>query len=315
MDKQPKISIIIPVYNASKYLNGCVESIISQTFSDFEVLLINDGSTDDSGSLCDAYSYRDCRIKVLHKENGGVASARQLGVENAMGLYTIHADSDDWIEPQMLETLYRTAEEKQSDMVICDYYVDFKYKIKYVEQKPTSLAPTDLIDQMFQTLHGSLCNKLVKTTCYRKNGIRFIEGVDYCEDLLFNMQLLRVINNISYLPMAFYHYVQNANENALTSKTNTKWFSAYTAYQQAVNKLALEYGKDWIVNQVEVNLLAIMIKQHQVCSEDFKSAAAQFNWDWRYMSISKPMKVLVLIARTISFNLARSIYFLIAKYT
>ena len=109
----PKISIIVPVYKAETYLSRCLDSIINQTFKNFEVLLIDDGSPDCSGEICDKYAAMDTRIRVLHKENGGVSSARQMGLDNAKGEYTIHADPDDWVEPNMLEELYKKAKEAE----------------------------------------------------------------------------------------------------------------------------------------------------------------------------------------------------------
>lgn len=115
---QPKISIIVPVYKAEKYIHKCIDSILAQTFANFEILLINDGSPDKSGKICDEYAKKDKRVRVFHKENGGVSLARQLGNDNATGEYTIHADPDDWIEPNMLEELYAKAVEDDADMEI-----------------------------------------------------------------------------------------------------------------------------------------------------------------------------------------------------
>ena len=103
----PKISIIVPVYNAEKYLHRCIDSILTQTFGDFELLLIDDGSTDKSGRICDDYVSKDHRIRIFHKQNGGVASARELGIIQAVGKYSIHVDADDWIESNMLEEMYK----------------------------------------------------------------------------------------------------------------------------------------------------------------------------------------------------------------
>ena len=119
----PKISVIVPVYKAEDYLHRCVDSILVQTFTDFELILVDDGSPDGSGVLCDKYAQIDKRVKVIHKENGGVASARQCGIDNACSEYTIHADPDDWVEPNMLEELYNKAKESKADMVICDFCI------------------------------------------------------------------------------------------------------------------------------------------------------------------------------------------------
>ena len=159
--KSPKISIIVPVYKAEKYLYRCVDSILAQTFSFFEVLLIDDGSPDNSGKICDEYALLDSRVRVFHKENGGVSSARQLGIDNVQGEYTIHVDPDDWIEPQMLEELYVKAVVEKADMVICDFIFDYPDRQVYVNQKPSSLAHEIVLCELFQHLHGSCCNKML----------------------------------------------------------------------------------------------------------------------------------------------------------
>ena len=122
----PKVSIIVPVYKAEKYLNRCIDSILAQTFTDFELLLIDDGSPDRSGEICDEYAKKDSRIRVIHKENGGVSSARQRGLDESVGEYTMHADPDDWVEPEMLDELYKKAKEEDADMVICDFFYEYK---------------------------------------------------------------------------------------------------------------------------------------------------------------------------------------------
>lgn len=121
MDKQPAVSVIVPVYKAENYLCHCVDSLLAQTFPDFEILLIDDGSPDHSGDICDEYARKDSRVRVFHKENEGVSSTRQCGIDNAKGEYTIHADPDDWVEPDMLEELYKKAKEEDADVVICDF--------------------------------------------------------------------------------------------------------------------------------------------------------------------------------------------------
>ena len=122
----PKVSVIVPIYKAEKYINRCIDSILAQTFTDWELLLIDDGSPDRSGEICDEYAENDPRIRVFHKANGGVSSARQMGQEEAVGEYTIHVDPDDWVEPTMLEELYAKAEADDADMVICDFFLDTK---------------------------------------------------------------------------------------------------------------------------------------------------------------------------------------------
>lgn len=211
----PKISVIVPVYKAENYLHRCVDSLLAQTFQDFEILLIDDGSPDRSDEICDEYARKDKRVRVFHKENGGVSSARQCGMDNAVGEYTIHADPDDWVEPNMVEELYKKAKEEDADMVICDYYEERKGKTLYIKQKPSSLAHETVLCELFQQLHGSCCNKLVKRACYSKFGVKFPVELSCCEDLFVNVCLASEKIRIRYLNKAFYHYDQNINQNSI----------------------------------------------------------------------------------------------------
>ena len=202
----PKISVIVPVYKAEKYLNRCVDSILAQTFTDWELLLIDDGSPDKSGEICDEYAKKDTRIRVFHKENGGVSSARQRGLDESVGEYTIHADPDDWVEPTMLEELYQKAKDDNADMVICDYYTNESSLQNYIKQQPTKLDTNVVLYELFQQLHGSCCNKLVRRACYSGKA-NFPKGINCCEDLIWCIQVLKCKPKISYINKAYYHYM------------------------------------------------------------------------------------------------------------
>lgn len=211
----PRVSIIVPVYCAEQYLHRCVDSLLAQTLQDFEVILVDDGSPDRSGAMCDEYAARDARVRVIHKANGGVSAARQDGIEAARGEYSIHADPDDYVESRMLEELVAEAERTGADMVLCDFFEDADDRVIYHKQQPTSLAPAAVRRELFQQLHGSCWNKLVRRACYSAHGVRFPEGLSYCEDLLFNYAVLQHCQRVAYVPRAFYHYVQNINPNSL----------------------------------------------------------------------------------------------------
>lgn len=144
----PQISIIVPVYKAEAYLHRCVDSILAQTFTDFELLLIDDGSPDKSGEICDEYAQKDSRVRVIHKENGGVSSARQRGLDESVGEYTIHADPDDWVEPGMLDELYNKAKEEDADMVICDFFQNKGHCQEYITQKPIEINRKEVLREL-----------------------------------------------------------------------------------------------------------------------------------------------------------------------
>ena len=217
------ISIVIPVYKAERYLSRCLDSFLSQTFKDFEILLINDGSPDNSAAICEEYARKDARIRVFHKANGGVSSARQYGIDNALGEYTIHADPDDWVAPTMLEDLYAKARIDNSDMVICDFVFENRNKTLYSSQAPSALSPGTVLEGLLsQSLHGSCCNKLIRSSCYKDNNICFPQNVNLWEDLWFNCELLPYIKVISYISTAYYHYDMHSNENSMVRKISRR---------------------------------------------------------------------------------------------
>lgn len=218
----PVISVICPIYNMEVSLTTCITSILNQTFKDFELILIDDGSTDGSGKICDRFAATDNRVRAIHKLNAGVSAARQAGIELARGKYTIHVDPDDWIAPDMLENLYEKAAEEDADMVIADYYVNTETQETYEIQKPTALDPITVLHDLFYGLHGNCWNKLIRRECYSDYGIKFPADISFREDFCVIVQLLLHPVKIAYLNRAFYHYVRNSNPNSITEAVNPK---------------------------------------------------------------------------------------------
>lgn len=223
----PEISIIMPVYNAEQSVGRMIDSIISQTFRDWELIAVDDGSTDNSGQILDSYAAKDPRIHVIHKSNAGVAAARQDGIDHAKGIYTIHADSDDWVESRMLEDMLSVAKDDNADIVIADFFTDVEGRPSKVSvQQPESLDATDILHCLYaKGLFGGLWHKLIKKSAYDKASAHFYEGINYCEDLLLLTQLLtRSQPRIAYLAKAYYHYV--ANPSSLTQNVSIKGFES-----------------------------------------------------------------------------------------
>ncbi len=216
----PVVSIIVAAYNAEKYLNRCLDSIRQQTHNDWECLVIDDGSTDESGRIADDYGRRDTRFRIIHQKNGGVATARQLGLDNARGVYTIHVDSDDWIAPNMLEELVNNADDTRADMVICDYFEVYDDHINYNCQKPSPADRLSIFGQSFNILAGSLWNKLIKRTCYTDWGISFENGINLEEDKLVCLKILSHPIKVTYLNKAFYYYNHVGNAGSLSNQWN-----------------------------------------------------------------------------------------------
>ena len=206
----PSISIIVPVYKAEAYLHRCVDSLLAQTFTDFEVLLIDDGSPDRSGEICDDYAHKDARVRVFHQPNGGVSVARQRGLDEALGEYTIHADPDDRVEPDMLEELYRKAKEDDADMVICDYYYEVGRTQSVIRQKETGHSARSVLKDIFR-MNVSACfwNKLIRRQVYCVNDVRLLPKMNIGEDYYAVARLLTKIKNVSFVHRPLYHYIKN----------------------------------------------------------------------------------------------------------
>ena len=224
MMNQDLVSIIVPVYKAEKYIHQCVDSLLAQTYTNIEVILVDDGSPDNCGAICDEYAAQDNRVKVIHQQNGGVSVARQTGIMYATGEYSIHADPDDWVEPNMIEELVAKAEADSADMVICDFYSESRLRKTYDCQNPGDdlSAYAVLRKILFQQLHGSCWNKLIKRSSIE--GIGFTpEDLCILEDELYNIRILARNIKVSYLSMAFYHY-RIDNEQSLCNTTSDKSF-------------------------------------------------------------------------------------------
>lgn len=238
-----KVSIILPVYNAAQTINRMLESLRVQTLTDFEVLMIDDGSTDESCMILDEYANKDTRFKVVHKRNEGVSAARQTGIELAQGEYVIHADSDDWVDATMLEELYEKAEVTDADVVICDFYSNTDTKQTICKQQPSMLEPDVVLRELFQQLHGNCWNKLLRRVCYTKYHMYFPKGINHCEDLLTWVQLFQHKDvKIAYLPKAFYHYYNNPN--SITRHFTRSTYEMRLSYIDKLNEiLSSEYEK------------------------------------------------------------------------
>ena len=206
----PAISIIVPIYNMEHLMRRCIDSLLAQTFTDYELLLIDDGSKDGSWSICQEYARKDARIGIYHKENGGLSDARNYGLSKAIGKYTIFADPDDWVSPEGLDRLYATAEREQADMTMCDLYREDEYSRHYVCQRPQSLQAAEVLKELFANIQGFTVNKLIRRDVYTRFGISYPKGIYGCEDQYTMAAILLHDIKIAYEPVAFYHYMYNS---------------------------------------------------------------------------------------------------------
>ena len=208
------ISIIVPVYNMERLMRKCIDSILSQTFQNFECLLIDDGSTDRSPIICDEYAQKDKRVKVFHKSNGGLSDARNFGLKQAKGEYTIFADPDDWVDAEGLDKLYRKAVESKADIVMCDIYYNDPNHQSYSKQEPTGLQHLEVLkDLITGKVFGFTVNKLIRRELYQQHDILYPIGLYGCEDQYTMCKLLKNDIQIAYVPIAFYHYMHYGQDS------------------------------------------------------------------------------------------------------
>ena len=211
------LSLIIPIYNASSYLAFSLESLLSQPFQDFELILVDDGSTDASPSIGDEYAANDERIRVLHEPHSGVANSRQVGLEAAKGMYILYVDADDQVDPCMIADMYQEAVTEKADMVICDYR-ELTYDGEvYRKQEPTALSGEVILEDILSgKLYGALWNKMMRREWLLQTKASFPLELTMREDLIFLSLCLPYASKIAYIPKAYYGY-ERRNASALTS--------------------------------------------------------------------------------------------------
>ncbi len=230
------ISVIVPVYNVEKYLERCVKSIVAQTYKDLEILLIDDGSTDKSGKMCDDFQQTDSRIKVFHKQNGGLSDARNYGIEHSAGEFISFVDSDDYIDEKMLETLHRLITENDADLAVCSAMDVFEGK-EVTQVKEIKEFNLNKVESYKYMLRGdgipSACNKLYKRQTV--GNVRFPVGKLY-EDGFFTPQILKKVEKTAVTSKPMYYYFRRAD--SITTKPFRKGdLDVIEAYDKCVKQV------------------------------------------------------------------------------
>ena len=224
----PKISIIVPIYNAQKTIERCIDSILNQDFSDFELILIDDGSKDNSGEICDTYAGKDQRVRVIHKENSGVSASRNLALREAGGEYLQFLDADDWITPNATRLLTESMETNGCDMVIADFYrvIGERLSHKGSIDEDGVLSREEFANNMMENpadfYYGVLWNKLYKKSIIDEKQLCMNPKISWCEDFMFNLEYIRHCDNIFVLQVPIYYYVKTKGSLVSQSMSLTK---------------------------------------------------------------------------------------------
>ncbi|MCD8131579.1 MAG: glycosyltransferase [Lachnospiraceae bacterium] len=210
----PKVSIIVPVYNAEKTIARCVESVLKQSYRDFELILVNDGSSDSSKDICNSYAKVDSRVRVIHKENTGVSDTRNRGIAAAGGEYVQFLDSDDWLAPDAVGLFTRTMEEYDCDMVITDFYrvngkrVSLKGAIDVDGLMDRAAFAQYMMQKPSDFYYGVLWNKLFKRSILMEHEMKMDTSISWCEDFIFNLEYILYVDRIYALKVPVYYYVK-----------------------------------------------------------------------------------------------------------
>lgn len=244
-----EVSVIIPIYNAEDYLQKCVDSVIKQTEKNIEIILVDDGSKDNSLRICQQYSKVDKRVRVIHQENAGVSAARNEGIKQARGKYIGFVDSDDWIEPDMFERLLQEAENTGADVVMCDattVYDDGRTQADTITQLSGNriLEKSDFTPSLLLEMAGSACRCIYKNDRYndklRKHPLAFPLGVKFSEDRIFNLYAFGQANKVCYLKESYYNRFMN-----LKSAVHRFHPDYFEAYKKAADGIELAIHCVW----------------------------------------------------------------------
>lgn len=242
MQTNPSVSIIIPVYNTELYLQKCLDSIINQSFTNIEIIAIDDHSTDNSLNILKSYQQRDKRINILENYGRGLSQARNFGIENSLGKYIMFVDSDDWIKEDMVETMYNKAESENADMVMSTYIREFKncskekvFNLPEISIYVNETIKSDLLRKLVGPVKEELRNpeyvdalgtawaKLYRHDVIKDNNIKFIDSkkIGPSEDTLFNIYTFNKLSKVIFINKPMYHY-RRTNSESITAKYNPK---------------------------------------------------------------------------------------------
>ena len=308
----PLVSVIIPIFNAEKTLSRCMESVIKQTMNEIEIICVDDGSTDNSGKICDDYAKQDARITVIHQPNKGVSAARNAGMARAKGKYLAFVDSDDFVSPFIYEAMYNAALRTQAKMVVCDFTelsIDGEH---YIDQSSQTGDFDHIIKNLFSWEIIVVWNRLIIN---KPHCISFNEKIRYSEDRLFVASLISTYRtdtdvNIAHLPKSLYYYDTLSNPISLT-KQNKKLLLVQTlnAYERIYQELNdVRYSQAYYSFVLELASSAFWSTEMYELSEDeYQSVFQPFSSGIRKNLPNSAKKRIVLSAINNSYQAARRI--------
>ena len=275
-----KLSVIIPIYKVEQYIKKCADSLFSQSLDEVEYIFVDDCSPDDSiarlQSVLEKYPKRINDVKILrHNKNRGLAATRNTGFFSATGIYVIFCDSDDWVDKNMYETMYNTAIEKNSDMVVCDYVSEYSKRKKCYSQYFDVTPGVFLRDLLCGRLHNGLWNKLIKKELFDKLNFFWTEGINMWEDVSVVPRVSFYAQKIDYIPKAFYHYNQ-MNVNAYTQVWSKASVDNVFAVVGIIDSFFQSHSEEQAINLIYFKLNAKNLLLQNIPFESFKRIKEEF---------------------------------------
>lgn len=298
------ISVIVPVYNVEKYLKKCLDSIINQSYKNIEIILVDDGSNDTSGKICDEYEKKDERIKVIHKKNGGLSDARNVGIEESKGEYICFIDSDDYIEPNMIEDLYKACIDYNVKIASCDKIRELENGKKVFEKKYESsrmITKKEAYSNML-LFDPAVCDKMFERSLF--DEVKFPKGKLY-EDILTTNKLIEQCDNLYHIAKPYYHYIQR-NNSIVHQKFSIKKLdyirNAKKLYEYIVNEYPeLQEQCDAYYSLVLATTLCDMYKDRKKLKNEYEKYLNELRKyegiviDNKYISKSKKIMIKIII--------------------
>lgn len=309
MSGEVKVSVTVPVYNTSEYLDKCVDSLVNQTLREIEIILVDDGSTDGSGELCDKWAERDNRINVVHRPNGGSAVARQVGLESSKGEYVIVCDSDDWVETDAYEKAYGKALADNADMVFFGYYADYPdgSERKWIRRYSDPDDIEAVREEIMRTSAYTSWNKLTRRCVFTDNGISYEPGLNMGEDALILHKLLNVRPlKISVLPLALYHYRQREGGYTHAMKAESV-LQLCRIHEWTKQNLDIEIHGKTIENNA-VNIAFESLRCRKFPKKVFADLLGEIKNSALYSSPRSPQKLTVLVSKIFGWSVGRMFY-------
>lgn len=272
----PKVSVIVPIYNVEKYLEKCINSLLSQTLEDIQIILVNDGSKDNSGNIAKEYEKNNKnRIIYVEKENGGLSDARNYGLKYATGDFIAFLDSDDYIEKNAYEEMYNKAIEENADYVECDFIWEFPNKIRVDKQYPYKNKK-----EMLSFVRVVAWNKLIKRQLITDNNLEFPKGLRY-EDVEFTYKLIPFINKFAYVDKPFIHYVQR--EGSIANVQNERTAEIFTVLDNVIefykkNNIYEEYRDELEYNYARYLLCSSLKRMCKIKDKTIREKLLTESW-------------------------------------